>query len=361
MDETKFNRMIYAIAVGLYEKEQSTEKYPYSNHLMYGLNILAAFAARYHQFKMLADLHEAAFLEKYANRPIMEWFNGWDNSFLKTLGGFPLFQTGALISLDESRSFHVTEECYDLLGDTENDLFNALEQSMVYQKMKELSEEDYIAVRRSIIENPICTLNDLQRFKMKHSSQEISKIIEMSYEDIPIGSYQCKECGWTMQFHGDQPICCNRSCTVHHPTPEQLISLDKSGKLRLKHGVMRYICLPGKLELVIQERAEKYGCKTRLWPDKDRYDIQIILPNGSTWAVDAKMYRNPYTLASAIKDDGAFETVSADQKFYVVPAKVSQDSPAYCDICNDALKGKTASCITDKELYRMLREVKKNG
>ncbi|MCM1219118.1 MAG: hypothetical protein NC548_31945 [Lachnospiraceae bacterium] len=361
MEETKFNKMLYAIAVGLYEKEHCDEKYAYSNHLMYGLNMLSALAVQNHQLKMLMELHESAFLEKYATKPVKKWFYGWDELFVETISEFSLFQTNALITLDDRHSFHITEECSDLCKDTEDDMFKALEQRMVYEKMKELSESDYTAVRKFIVEHPVCTKQDFRTFKITHSVQEILEIIAMSYEDIPEGSYQCRACGWTMQFHGNQAVCCNRSCTLHHPTPEQLNLLDVSEMQRLKHGIMRYMCLPGKLELEIQHKAEECGYQTKLWPEKDQYDIQIILHDGNKWAVDAKMYRNPYLLASAIKNDGAFETVSADKRFYVVPSEALKEYSDYCDICNASLKGKFVTCITERELYQMLRKVKSNA
>ncbi len=357
MDETKFNKMLYAIAVGLYEKERC-DKYVYSNHLMYGLNMLSALAVQNHQLQMLAELHESAFLEKYATRPVKEWFLGWDEVFFEKVSCFPLFQTDALITLDDGYSFHITEECSDLYKDAEDDLFKALEQRIVYHKMKELSEADYTAVRRFIIEHPVCTDKELRKFKRIHPTKEIQDVIDMAYEAIPQESYLCPQCGWTMRFHGNQAKCCNFSCTAKHPVPEQLTLLDTFENKRLKHGVMRYICLPGKLELEIKQKAEKYGCKTILWPEKDRYDIQIMLPDGSIWAVDAKMYRNPYALANAIKADEAFETVAANKRFYVVPTK--REFPDYCDICNDVLKDKLVQCITDHELYQMLRKVKVN-
>lgn len=360
MDETKFNKMLYAIAVGLYEKEYSDGKYAYSNHLMYGLNVLSALAVRNAQLQVLAELHESAFLEKYATRPVKEWFHEWDEAFIETISCFPLFQTDALITLDGGHSFHITEECSDLCKGTEYDMFKALDQRMVYEKMKELSEADYTAVRKFIAEHAVCTMQDLRKFKMSHSAQEIAEIFAMSYEDIPEGSYKCRECGWTMQFYGNQAKCCDRSCTMHYPAPDQLVLIDKYGKKRLKHGIMRYICLPGKLELEIDQKAGEYGLHTRLWPEKDRYDIRIELPDGIIWAIDAKMYRNPYMLAGALKDDGAFETVPADKRFYVVPAKAKQEFPDYCDICNDALKNKPMECITDRELYYMLSKVKVN-
>lgn len=75
----------------------------------------------------------------------------------------------------------------------------------------------------------------------------------------------------------------------------------QDGNWRLRHGVMRYMCLPGQLELKIQKIAEKCGCGAELWPDRDKYDVKITLPDGQVWAIDAKTHRNPYMLKRALK------------------------------------------------------------
>ena len=121
------------------------------------------------------------------------------------------------------------------------------------------------------------------------------------------------------------------------------------------------MCLPGKLELEIQAEAERYGNKTELWPEKDRYDIKIVFGDDEVWAVDAKTHRNPYTLAASIRHDNKFFSADADKRFYVVPKKHLETHADYCDICNAVLEGKNTKLITDTELYRMIRRKAKNG
>lgn len=67
-----------------------------------------------------------------------------------------------------------------------------------------------------------------------------------------------------------------------------------------------YICTPGKLELEILKCCEKYKIKSSLWPELDKYDIEIVFDNGEIWAVDAKQVRNPYFLRSNIRNAGGF-------------------------------------------------------
>ena len=355
MEELQFTHMLYAIAAGLYEKEHCYGKYPYSNHLMYGMNLLAALMVRQGQLDGLSNMHESAFLEQFASRPVKEWFSGWGEAFQEKIRHTPLFQTGALIVPEEGQGFHITEDCADLYGNAEADLFNALEQNHVYQKIRELSAEDYSIIRLFLVQHPICSDQKLRTFKIRHRNPDLWAVLENAYEHVPEKSYRCPECGWTMQFHGQQAICCNRSCTAKHPNRENLDPIDPIDQFRLVHGVMRYMCLPGKLELAIQEKAIAAGCKTILWPDHDQYDIQIILPGGQIWAVDAKTHRNPYMLANAIKTDGRFANVQADKRYYVIPKERKQEYPDYCDICCHELDKSRVDCITDMELYRMLR------
>ena len=361
MGELEFNRMIYAIVSGLYEKEQNNDKYPYSEHLLYGINLFSTLAFHQKQFDLLAKLHESSFITEFAIRPVKEWFVGWDNTFVGQISQYPLYETNALIKLYNKRNYSITVECENLYSNAENDMFNALEQNHIYLMMKELSPQKYTSVRKFIVQHPVCTDTELRKIKIQYHDPDITDIIAAAYEEIPENSYRCPICGWTMTFHGIQPFCCNQSCTESNPLPEQLDKIDSAKYMRLKHGVMRYMCLPGKLELEIQAEAERCENKTELWPEKDRYDIKIVLGDGEIWAIDAKTHRNPYTLAASIKNDHNFFSADADKRLYVIPQKHLEAYADYCDICNAALKEKNAKLITDKELYRMIRRKAKNG
>lgn len=355
MEELAFKRMIYAIAAGLYERSCSPERYVFSSKLMYGIDKLAMAAAKDGQEQVLSELHEAAFLERYAARPIKDWFKGWSERFTAQAANYPLYNTGALAELYGDRVFGVTDECMELYGHTEKDLFNALSQLHVFQQMRELPADEYVAVRLFIAEHPMCSLRDIRSFKLRHNSPETAGILSDAYEDIPQDCYVCPECGWTMRFAGKRAVCCNSSCSRTHPTRADLERVSSSAEKRLTHGVMRYMCVPARLELEIREKAEKLGCKAELWPNNDEYDVKITLPDGRVWAIDAKTHRNPHNLAADIANDGRFFHVEAHERIYVVPNARKQECPEYCDVCREALKD-NAKFMTDTELYRSLRE-----
>ena len=70
LNELDFDLMVRLIACGQYEKRQCNDKYSYSSKLFAGINRLAALAAVNEQYDMLSDLHECAFIENYAVKPV---------------------------------------------------------------------------------------------------------------------------------------------------------------------------------------------------------------------------------------------------------------------------------------------------
>lgn len=361
MDEMLFNKMIIAAACGAAEKEKSNETYFCSNKLVHSMNIFAANAYKYANTKVLSRMHEQFYIENYLTKSVAEWFEGWDEKFVVTVSNYALYNTAALVELSMNRTFYTTYECDDLINDKNSDIFGDLEQGFVYKKMTQLSDDEYSLVRSFIIERPVCSAENLRSFKMKYPNRsDIAQILEFSYQTMPADVYKCPTCGWTMSFHGKQAYCCNRSCVKGVVTRDSLERFDESISYRLKRGIMRYFAIPGKIELKIKNISETLGAKAELWPDKDKYDIKIIFPNGLIWAIDAKTNVNPYTLAKAISNDISFFGVQADEKYYVILDELCENNKLYCEICNEkALNG--IKCITFNKLKSMLTESIQNG
>lgn len=362
MNEIDFDLMIRLIAYGLYEKRQSSDKYSYSSKLFAGINKLAALAAENKQFEILSNLHESAFIENYAVEPVKMWFEGWNADFVNMIEKYDLYHTNALVELSEDRRYILTDDCIDLIDGAEADFSNAVEQRHIYNLLKKLPSTLYTDVRKFIVEEPICTDKKLCEFKLTHCQNltEVDAILSAAYEAVPLDSYVCPKCGWTMTFYGAQAHCCNKSCLKIALKKEDLKPLHyEVGSWRLRHGVMRYMCLPGQLELKIQKIAEKCGCSAELWPEKDKYDIKITFSDGQVWAIDAKTHRNPYMLKRSIERDYTFRNVKAKKLFYVVPDDCLEDHPDYCKICNEVL-GKehgaaNVKCVSMRSFSKRLK------
>lgn len=187
LNELDFDLMVRLIACGLYEKRQCNDKYSYSSKLFAGINRLAALAALNEQYDMLSDLHECAFIENYAVKPVKTWFEGWNSYFVKIVEKFDLYHTNALIKLSDNRRYTLTDDCVDLISDSEKDYVNDLEQRYIYTLLTNLPNELYVAVRRFIVENPICADEKMSEFKMEHCQdfRMINNIFSEAYENVP--------------------------------------------------------------------------------------------------------------------------------------------------------------------------------
>lgn len=362
MNTETFAKMIVLIAVGLYEKEKSKTigHYPYSNKLMHGINIFAAQALLYsgNPDIVLDDMHEAAFIEMYATKPVAEWFRGWNDDFVSWAQESSFWNTDALAMCYRVGKYRITDDCVDLINTQDDDLLNGMEQKEIYKILMRLSQKDYVYFRKFIITHPICSEQDLRRMRIQHADNSDALIIlNAAYERVPADSHRCPVCGWTLVFDGMQAYCCNTSCSSKKLRPEDLEIIPELDNYRLRHGVMRYIALPGQLELQIQKYADEQGLQTELWPDKDQFDIGITFCDGTYWAIDAKTYRSPYRLKEDISKDTAFKRIKADQKFYVIPDELYREHPDYCLICNNQLERihADARCLTYRELKILMK------
>ena len=116
---------------------------------------------------------------------------------------------------------------------------------------------------------------------------------------------------------------------------------------------MRYFAQPGKLELEIVNFCEKKKIGWKLWPQMDRFDVEITFPDGEVWEIDAKAYRNPISLRSKIENDNGFPDGEYERGYIVVPTEFVRGDQQYTKIVNgvlDKLHQPNVRCITMNRL-----------
>ena len=148
-------------------------------------------------------------------------------------------------------------------------------------------------------------------------------------------------------------ICHSSHCTDIIPDLTDDMKLDASGGglYRLKKGIMRYFAAPGKLELDIVAFCQKKNIHWVLWPQLDRYDVEIQFSDGEVWEIDAKAYRNPITLKTKIQNDNGFPTGDYARGYYVIPNEYTANQKNYTTIINHVLKDqKNVMCVTLRTL-----------
>lgn len=249
-------------------------------------------------------------------------------------------------------------DCYEFLETQDNDILDGTDERILYEKMMTLSQEEYCKVRRYIIEKPIMSLEERREKSLELAGNPAAReAFQFAYEEITEECYRCPECGWTMVRGKYGYSCHSTHCTDTIPelTDEDKLNISEDKLYRLKKGIMRYFAAPGKLELEIAKFCEKKKLRWALWPQMDRYDVEIQFSDGEIWEIDAKAYRNPRALCMKIQNDNGFPKGDYAKGYFVIPDEYTKNQKNYTEFINRALKNQeNVKCVT---LWTLKREI----
>ena len=382
----RFEQAVLFIAAGLCEKDElydvacaggvGTHTYPYSPAFRHGLNMFVALCVECcdHPALTLHGMSESSFIRNYATRDVCQWVCDWRPEAAEALSGAGLLDAGPLVEMD-GNFFCPTQGCHEVLRFAEADLLGAFQERKVYEFLRDGTQAQYVLGRRLLVRYPILSWDDQARLKtwrFDFSADPLDQgegaavdhdwveaLIDLAYEAAPSQTKVCPSCGWTMSKCGRQPRCIACACASGLPADFSALPDVPRGACRLRKGVMRYICAPGRLELGIAQAARDLGLKFELWPEKDSADVMVTACDGRRIAVDAKAYGRAERLAREILDDFGLARLEPDEAFYVIPDSVERQSPGYRQICEAALKARSNySCCTYGEFLKYLRGLK---
>ena len=377
MDVTDLRKAFGLMTRGMMEKDELREKYPgrypYSRDLHHGMNLFLAACLEMGGMgkEVFSWADEEAFLEKYICRPIKDWFEDWDEDACTrfALENQPFYGYGAFAYRVDTNVYMASSECMEYLETQEANIIEGTDEHALYEQMLNLSQEKYVLVRRYLIEHPVITLEERRNILYEVAEDAAAReALQFAYEEFSEQGYRCPACGWTMMKGKYDWICHSPHCMDNHPdfSDKRLLEtllLDgtKEQLYRLKKGIMRYFAQPGKLELEIEEYCRKKGIQTQLWPQMDRYDVEITFPDQEIWEIDAKAYRNPVALRSRIEADESFVEGNFARGYYVIPTEYTHGQNNYVSIVNQGLRGlDRVSCVTvwmlKREINRKMRE-----
>lgn len=360
MDMAFMRKTFALIAKGLIEKEQLLQKeptrYPYSKALQHGINMFLAASQQAGCQTTLQYTDETSFLAHFITKSISDWFSDWNPDVIDKLNfkEEPFYAYEAFAYQRSGNIYTPSSDCYEFLELQDNDIINGTDERILYEKMLVLDQETYCKVRRYIIEHPIITIEDRRAMSLDLADNQAARdAFQFAYEEITEDSYRCPCCGWTM-IPGKYGYSCHSThCTDIIPELTDAMKLDISaGELyRLKKGIMRYFAAPGKLELEIATFCEKKKIRWALWPQMDRYDVEIQFADGEIWEIDAKAYRNPIALRTKIQNDNGFPEGEYAKGYFVIPSEYTVNQKNYTTIVNRALTNqKNVKCVTLKSL-----------
>lgn len=371
MDVIHLQKSLAFIAKELLEKEkllkESPNRYPYSKDLQRGINM---FLAASYEIGLLGEkvfqyADESEFLNQYICKPIRDWFTDWDqdNAAKLKLEEQPFYSYDAFAyRRGKSDVYIASEECMEFMETQESNIIEGTDERALFEKIIQFSQDDYCNIRKYIIEHPVINIDDRRKFMSDYADNiDFKDAFNIAYEQYEGTYVRCHSCGWTMTEGNYGYSCVSEHCLVHSPLIDPNTKLDASMEpiYRLKKGIMRYFAIPGKLELAIAEHCEKKKLKYVLWPQKDRYDIEIQFDDGEVWEIDAKAYRNPLSLRSKIENDGGFPTGNYKFGFFVIPNEYTTNKSNYTSVINRTLQNLNQPNVKCLTLTGMTRRINK--
>jgi len=306
--------------------------------------------------EILQYADESSFLEHFITNSISKWFCEWDPNIIDSLNlqEEPFYNYGAFAYPRSGNIYSPSSDCYEYLETQDGDIVDGTDERVLYEKIIVLDQETYCKIRRYIIEHPIISIEERRAISPDLAGNQAAKeAFQFAYEEISEDSYRCPCCGWIMTCGKYGYSCHSPHCTDITPnlTDEMKLDVSAGGLYRLKKGIMRYFAAPGKLELDIVAYCEKKKICWTLWPQMDRYDVEIQFSDGEIWEIDTKAYRNPIALRTKIQNDNGFPEGEYARGYFVIPSEYAVNRQNYTAIINRVLKGqKNVKCVTLKKL-----------
>jgi hypothetical protein len=319
------------LVIGLVKLLQQNSWYPYPDFLQRTCNILALMMVNIPYPRTLAG-----FL-KLIEEPVKDWYPlEVPNSFDLDFG---LFYDGRL-SEEAARYFYdellertqLPESASTITQQLaiENYQFQKLIDRLREQSNTEFAQREYVLLRSFLIENPYTTTTHLRQefgtgITQLINPQEVGNLYDDCDETLT--HWNCERCGPLTEkqgrLHGNKPSVCND----HRKSFNYVRKIKWERELRrVKPGIHTRVCLPGIYELQLfqkmlafQNENPKQLDKVLLYPELDRYDLQLQFADGIVWAIDVKDYRSPYQLAGKLLPIYCEGTLKYDEGFYVFP------------------------------------------
>ncbi len=226
----------------------------------------------------------------------------------------------------------------------------------------------YVAFRQFLIEHPVVTNEELMKFSFDSRISPLGSHLLDLYERVPAlvaegGSVLiCGFCGWTLQRIQGRLRCGDDRCRLLTGDFIQYKTYERSEPTeqlqRVRRPIRRYVVAPGTYEVNTMKHLKRLQLTVELWPGYDAYDLRILFPNGTIWAIDIKDWRFPYLLAPRLTSLDRRGNLAWDRAIYAIPDQREQEHPGYLDILHNATVGQDFSVLTISQLVEEARHYK---
>ncbi|WP_041619329.1 restriction endonuclease-related protein [Stanieria cyanosphaera] len=205
----------------------------------------------------------------------------------------------------------------------------------------------YTKFRQYIIENPVITKSELDTTAVI-DFPSLKELMQDCYEPAPESYkkdgkfYCCGHCGGLMYLKSNGDLQCeNRHCLQYK---KRLIPFDADNSdsvMWLKQDLRYFMHRPGKPEVRLFNKLKKLDLKeVILFPNLDTYDLHLVFPDDTFWAVDLKFWESAYNLAKKVdKPIPRWKEQPYKECFFVFPDEIKhygneyiQEFRSYCTV-----------------------------
>ena len=323
---------LHLLAKGLCEYEQQIPKrlsdYPAALQLGVDKLALACLITGVRQLQGVPD-----FVSTWAQRPLKDWDIEVDCP--------EEWHEQQLIEEQKASGFCIetAEKYFDEFGNFQKKIINEV-------MTKAAQDHDlYSRFRRYIIQNSV-TSRGLLDVDSVVDFKPVKDVLRASYEKAPesygLGGrfYCCGHCGGLMYLTKDDELKCeNKHCAKQKKAPVPFLADKYDEVLWLKKDLRYFIHRPGKAELRLEERLKRL-LEVKLYPELDKYDLHLVFPDGTVWAVDVKFWESAYNLAKKVdKPIPRLKHQPYHESFFVFPDEIKsygqeymQEFRSYCTV-----------------------------
>lgn len=344
------------IAKGIVEYAQQMQKsrlFPYPAALQLGVEKLQAICVMQNQPQPQGV---PDFVTNWAQHPLRDWPieidcpDEWnDAQFIEEQkpSGFCIELDGSYIDEAERIQREVMQEVF----------------------RKSVQDPDlYVKFRRLLISCPVITKGE-RDIKSVLELKSLQKVVQDSYEQAPDSYkkngkfYCCGHCSGLMYRTADNQLKCENKHCANKKKPPFPFQCDKDDEvLWLKKGLRYFIHRPGCAELRIEERLKQLGLEVTLYPDCDKYDLHIVFPDNTVWAVDVKFWESAYNLAKKVEPIPKLPHQPYHEAFFVFADEISSYGDEYIQEfrANCPVKPKKSQVMFEGDFIKVVEKKLKN-
>lgn len=204
------------------------------------------------------------------------------------------------------------------------------------------ADEVYTAVRGFVVRHPVVNQKELEAFLEDLPSGVANRVRMGFYETLSArldgsdGVALCSRCENLTTAHAGGAggwLCTTSACQQHGAAPMKPAPAGVE-HFRLARGLRQYWLEPGIDEVLLFDALQSAGLSPRLYPHRDRVDIDLGAASGV--GLDLKAYASPELLGRRLKKrPGGLAYYT--QRWLVVPDWLANATPGYMERLKGAL------------------------